>query len=94
MKFCFSNIFSRRNHFYTFNLKIPVFRISYHNNIRKTLLFNCFIDFDASGNARLAYEVMLKKIDELVRAMSIKVYKPDQELLTISDVTEVRDRLA
>ena len=59
-----------------------------------TLGFNCFIDFDASGNARLAYEVMLKKIDELVRAMSVKVYKPDQELLTISDVTEVRDRLA
>ena len=40
-----------------------------------------------------AYEAMLKKIDELVRALNVKVYKPEQELLTITDVTGIRDRL-
>lgn len=59
-----------------------------------TLGFNCFVDFDASGNPREAYESMLKKIDELVRVLNVKVYKPDQQLLTISDVTAVRGRLA
>lgn len=59
-----------------------------------TLGFNCFIDLDACQNPRLAYESMLKKIDELVRLMNVKVYKPNQDLLTISDVTAVREKLA
>jgi hypothetical protein len=37
---------------------------------------------------------MLKKIDELVRMLNVKVYKPDQELLTISDVSSVRDQFS
>ena len=37
---------------------------------------------------------MLRKIDELVRVLNVKVYKPDQKLLTISDITAVRGQLA
>ena len=59
-----------------------------------TLGFNCFIDLDVCDNPRLAFEAMLKKIDELVRMLNVKVYKPSQELLTISDVTSVRDQLS
>lgn len=59
-----------------------------------TLGFNCFVDLDLCQNPRLAYEAMLKKIDELVRELNVKVYKPDQELLTISDVTAVRQQLS
>ncbi len=58
-----------------------------------TLGFNCFIDLDATDNPRQAYETMLKKIDELVRILNVKVYKSNRELLTISDVTEIRDNL-
>jgi len=58
-----------------------------------TLGFNCFIDLDSCANPRLAYEAMLKKIDELVRILNVKVYKPDNELLTISDVTSIRENL-
>ncbi len=59
-----------------------------------TLGLNCFIDLDVCDNPRLAFEAMLKKIDELVRMLNVKVYKPSQELLTISDVTSVRDQLS
>ena len=59
-----------------------------------TLGFNCFIDLDICENPRLAYEAMLKKIDELVRMLNVKVYKPSQELLTISDVTSIRENLS
>jgi len=58
-----------------------------------TLGFNCFIDLDSCENSRLAYESMLKKIDELVRILNVKVYKFDHELLTISDVTSIREKL-
>jgi hypothetical protein len=58
-----------------------------------TLGFNCFIDLDSCENPSLAYESMLKKIDELVRMLNVKVYKPDHELLTISDVTSIREKL-
>jgi hypothetical protein len=37
---------------------------------------------------------MLKKIDELVRMLNVKVYLPSQELLTISDVTSMREKLS
>ncbi len=58
-----------------------------------TLGFNCFIDLDSCENPRLAYESMLKKIDELVRMLNVKVYKSSQELLTISDVSSIREQL-
>ncbi len=58
-----------------------------------TLGFNCFIDLDDCNNPPGAYENLLKKIDELVRILNFKVYKPSQELLTISDVTETRKTL-
>jgi len=59
-----------------------------------TLGFNCYIDLDSCETPRLAYESMLKKIDELVRVLNLKVYKPNHELLTISDVTKIREKLA
>jgi len=59
-----------------------------------TLGFNFFIDLDSCESPRLAYEAMLKKIDELVRILNVEVYKPNQDLLTISDVTSVREKLA
>jgi FtsZ-interacting cell division protein ZipA len=59
-----------------------------------TLGFNCFIDLDDCEDPRRAYETLLKKVDELVRLLNVKVYKPDQQLLTISDVTTVREKLA
>jgi len=59
-----------------------------------TMGFNCYIDLDSCESPRMAYESMLKKIDELVRLLNIEVYKPNYELLTISDVTEIREKLA
>ena len=59
-----------------------------------TLGLNCFIDLDFSTSPRLAYESMLKKIDELVRVLNVEVYKPGHELLTLSDVTDIREKLA
>ncbi len=58
-----------------------------------TLGFICFIDLDATGDAGISYEIMLKKIDELVRVLNVKVYQSSQDLLTISEVTQVRKRL-
>jgi hypothetical protein len=58
-----------------------------------TLGLNCFIDLEVCENPQLAYESLLKKIDELVRILNLKVYKADQELLTISDITETRKSL-
>jgi len=59
----------------------------------RTLGLNCFIDLDECENPQRAYEALLKKIDELVRILNLKVFKPSQELLTISDVTETRKSL-
>ncbi len=59
-----------------------------------TIGLNCFVDLDVCDNPGLGYEAMLKKIDELVRMLNVKVYKPNQELLTISDVTGVREKLS
>jgi len=58
-----------------------------------TLGFDCFIDLDNCENPRGAYEALLKKIDELVRILNVKVYKSSHELLTISDVTSARKKL-
>ena len=58
-----------------------------------TLGLNCFIDLESSENPRAAYETLLRKVDELVRSLGVKVYKPDHRLLTLSDVTAVREKL-
>ena len=58
-----------------------------------TLGFNCFIELDHCEQPREAYELMLRKIDELVRILNVKVFKSSQELLTISDVTSARKSL-
>ena len=58
-----------------------------------TLGLNCFIDLKSNHDAEISYELMLKKIDELVRLLNVKVYQSNHELLTISNVTEVRKRL-
>ena len=58
-----------------------------------TLGLNCYIDLDDCENPQQAYETLLKKIDELVRILNLKVFKPSQELLTISDVTDTRKSL-
>lgn len=58
-----------------------------------TLGLICFIDMDAASDAARSYEAMLKKIDELVRILNVKVYQASQDLLTISEVTQVRKRL-
>lgn len=55
--------------------------------------FNCFIDLQTNSNPSEAYEIMLKKIDELVRLLNVKVYQPNHDLLTISDVTRIRSKL-
>jgi len=59
-----------------------------------TLGLNCFLHIQDDGNAFRHYETMLKKIDELVRLLNVKVYQSDQQLLTISEVTEIRKRLS
>ena len=58
-----------------------------------TLGLNCYIDLDDCENPQRAYEALLKKIDQLVRILNLKVFKPSQELLTISDVTATRKSL-
>jgi len=58
-----------------------------------TLGFNCFIDLDNCQHPVQAYEAMLKKIDELVRLLDVKVYQSSQELLTISEITRIREKL-
>jgi FtsZ-interacting cell division protein ZipA len=58
-----------------------------------TLGLNCYIDLDDCENPQQAYEALLKKIDGLVRILNLKVFKPSQELLTISDVTATRKSL-
>ena len=58
-----------------------------------TLGLNCFIDLESNHDAEISYELMLKKIDELVRLLNVKVYQTNHELLTISNITEVRKKL-
>jgi FtsZ-interacting cell division protein ZipA len=58
-----------------------------------TLGLNCFIDLKSNHDPEISYELMLKKIDELVRLLGVKVYQSNHELLTISNVTQVRQML-
>ncbi|MDH5353172.1 MAG: cell division protein ZipA C-terminal FtsZ-binding domain-containing protein [Gammaproteobacteria bacterium] len=59
-----------------------------------TLGLNCFFDRGDCPDAFKNYELMLKKIDELVRLLNVKVYQSNQQLLTISDVTDIRQNLS
>ncbi|RLA11561.1 MAG: hypothetical protein DRQ59_09525 [Gammaproteobacteria bacterium] len=59
-----------------------------------TLGLQCFIDLESNPTPRHSYEVLLKKIDELVRILNVKVFESDNELLTISNVSRVREKLA
>ena len=58
-----------------------------------TLGFNCFIDIESNHDAEISYELMLKKIDELVRLLDLKVYLSNHELLTMANITQVRKKL-
>ena len=58
-----------------------------------TLGLNCFINLQVNENALKNYEMMLKKIDELVRILNFKVYQSNRQLLTISEVTDIRKKL-
>jgi FtsZ-interacting cell division protein ZipA len=58
-----------------------------------TLGLQFFIDLKSNENSKDSYEVMLKKIDDLVRLLNVKVFDSDNELLTISNVTKVRNKL-
>ncbi len=58
-----------------------------------TLGLQCYIDLESNPNPKQSYEVMLKKIDELVRLLNVKVFQSNNELLTISNVTGVRKKL-
>ena len=53
----------------------------------------CFFDKAENDQSLQRYELMLKKIDELVRILDAKVYTHDLHLLTLSHVTELRDQL-
>lgn len=59
-----------------------------------TLGLQCFIDLESNTNPKVSYEVMLKKIDELVRLLNVKVFESNNDLLTISNVTSIREKLA
>lgn len=58
-----------------------------------TLGFNCFIDIESNHDAKISYELMLKKVDELVRLLDVKVYQSNHELLTMANITQVRKKL-
>ncbi len=58
-----------------------------------TLGFNCFIDIESNHDAEISYELMLKKVDELVRLLDVKVYQSNHELLTMANITRVRKKL-
>ncbi|MCP3687583.1 MAG: hypothetical protein GY784_04140 [Gammaproteobacteria bacterium] len=59
-----------------------------------TLGLNCFFDSEACAGPDAEYETMLEKVDELVRLLNVKVYQSNRQLLTISDVAELRKKLS
>jgi FtsZ-interacting cell division protein ZipA len=75
------------------NLSAPGHFIEIANPEFSTQGFNCFIDLQSNSNPAESYEIMLKKIDELVRLLKVKVYQPNHDLLTLSDVTQIRSKL-
>jgi FtsZ-interacting cell division protein ZipA len=53
----------------------------------------CFFDCSRYEAPKGCYELMLKKVDELVRVLDLKVYNEDLQLLTLQHVTDTRKRL-
>lgn len=53
----------------------------------------CFFDCSSYKQPNTCYELMLKKVDELVRVLDLKVYNEDLQLLTLQHVTDTRKRL-
>lgn len=53
----------------------------------------CFFEITACAQPRVCYELMLKKVDELVRMLDLKVYNEELQLLTLQHVTDTRERL-
>lgn len=53
----------------------------------------CFFDITCCAKPMACYEFMLKKIDELVRVLNLKVYDEDLNLLTLQHVTDTRSRI-
>ncbi len=53
----------------------------------------CFFDIRKCEKPMGCYEFMLKKIDELVRVLNLKVFDEDLQLLTLQHVTEIRSRI-
>jgi FtsZ-interacting cell division protein ZipA len=76
------------------NLSAPGHFIDISDPEFSTQGFNCFINLEDNSNPVASYEMMLKKIDELVRLLNVKVYQPNHDLLTISDVTRIRSNLS
>lgn len=53
----------------------------------------CFFDYTRCESPIGCYELMLKKIDELVRILDLKVYDEALQLLTLQHVTDTRSRI-
>lgn len=54
----------------------------------------CCIDLSECTLPLGCYEILLKKIDELVRILDLKVYNHELDLLTLQHVTEIRKKLS
>ena len=52
------------------------------------------LELSKALSSTLDLHLLLKKIDELVRILNVKVFESDNELLTISNVSRVREKLA
>jgi FtsZ-interacting cell division protein ZipA len=53
----------------------------------------CYFDMASCKQPMACYEFMLKKIDELVRELNLKVYDEDLQLLTLQHVTDTRRQI-
>ncbi|MCP4075201.1 MAG: hypothetical protein GY744_03335 [Gammaproteobacteria bacterium] len=53
----------------------------------------CCINLSECAKPLDCYEIMLKKIDELVRILELKVYSQELDLLTLQHVTDIRKKL-
>lgn len=53
----------------------------------------CCVNMAGCRQPLEGYEVMLKKVDELVRMLNLKVYSQELELLTLQHVTDIRKQL-
>jgi len=53
----------------------------------------CCINLSECSKPLGCYEIMLKKVDELVRILELKVYSQELDLLTLQHVTDIRKKL-